>query len=74
MGIDARQMLSDACGQQVVVENDATAAAVGERLFGAGLAIPNFCMIYFGVGIGLGIIQMVRPIAALSATPAKSAM
>jgi predicted NBD/HSP70 family sugar kinase len=41
----------------VIVENDATAAAVGERLFGAGLAISNFCMIYFGVGIGLGIIQ-----------------
>ncbi len=56
-GIDARQMLSEACGQQVVVENDATAAAVGERLFGAGQSIPNFCMIYFGVGIGLGMIQ-----------------
>jgi predicted NBD/HSP70 family sugar kinase len=56
-GIDAAQALSDACGHTVVVENDATAAAVGERLFGAGLAISNFCMIYFGVGIGLGIIQ-----------------
>jgi predicted NBD/HSP70 family sugar kinase len=56
-GIDAAKALSDACGQPVVVENDATAAAVGERLFGAGLAISNFCMIYFGVGLGLGIIQ-----------------
>ena len=56
-GIDAAQALSEACGHTVVVENDATAAAVGERLFGAGLAISNFCMIYFGVGIGLGIIQ-----------------
>ncbi|NWJ27231.1 ROK family protein [Rhizobium sp. RM] len=61
VGIDARQMLSDACGQQVVVENDATAAAVGERLFGQGLSIPNFCMIYFGVGIGLGMIQEGAP-------------
>ena len=57
VGIDAAQALSEACGHTVVVENDATAAAVGERLFGAGLAISNFCMIYFGVGIGLGIIQ-----------------
>ncbi len=56
-GFDAAQALSEACGHTVVVENDATAAAVGERLFGAGLAIANFCMIYFGVGIGLGIIQ-----------------
>ncbi|WP_105417629.1 ROK family protein [Neorhizobium sp. T25_27] len=56
-GLDAAQALSEACGHAVIVENDATAAAVGERLFGAGLAISNFCMIYFGVGIGLGIIQ-----------------
>jgi predicted NBD/HSP70 family sugar kinase len=56
-GIDAAAALSEACGHSVVVENDATAAAVGERLFGAGLAISNFCMIYFGVGVGLGIIQ-----------------
>ncbi|MCO5731217.1 ROK family transcriptional regulator [Rhizobium sp. SSA_523] len=56
-GRDAAQILGDACGYPVIVENDATAAAVGERLFGAGLAISNFCMIYFGVGLGLGIIQ-----------------
>lgn len=56
-GRDAAQALSEACGHQVIVENDATAAAVGERLFGAGLAISNFCMVYFGVGLGLGIIQ-----------------
>lgn len=56
-GRDAAEALSEACGHVVIVENDATAAAVGERLFGAGLAISNFCMIYFGVGLGLGIIQ-----------------
>jgi predicted NBD/HSP70 family sugar kinase len=41
----------------VIVENDATAAAVGERLFGAGHSISNFGMIYFGAGVGLGMIQ-----------------
>ncbi|MBP2551616.1 putative NBD/HSP70 family sugar kinase [Neorhizobium galegae] len=51
------QALSDACGHTVIVENDATAAAVGERLFGSGLSISNFCMLYFGVGLGLGIMQ-----------------
>ncbi|TNM63987.1 ROK family transcriptional regulator [Aliirhizobium smilacinae] len=56
-GVDAAEALSEACGHAVVVENDATAAAVGERLFGSGLSISNFCMIYFGVGLGLGIIQ-----------------
>jgi len=56
-GVNAAEALSQACGHAVVVENDATAAAVGERLFGSGLSISNFCMIYFGVGLGLGIIQ-----------------
>jgi predicted NBD/HSP70 family sugar kinase len=56
-GRDATQVLSEACGHPVIIENDATAAAVAERLFGAGLAISNFCMVYFGVGLGLGIIQ-----------------
>ncbi|MGV8938675.1 MAG: ROK family protein [Allorhizobium sp.] len=60
-GRDAAEALSEACGHVVIVENDATAAAVGERLFGAGLAISNFCMIYFGVGLGLGIIQEGAP-------------
>ncbi|ABS15199.1 MULTISPECIES: ROK family protein [Brucella] len=56
-GIDAAAVLSEACGESVLVENDANAAAVGERLFGAGHAISNFAMIYFGAGIGLGMIQ-----------------
>ncbi|WP_442866050.1 ROK family protein [Aminobacter sp. HY435] len=55
--IDAASLLSEACGEPVTVENDANAAAVGERLFGAGHAISSFAMIYFGAGIGLGMIQ-----------------
>lgn len=56
-GIDAANVLSEAFGEPVIVENDANAAAVGERLFGAGRAVSNFAMIYFGAGIGLGMIQ-----------------
>lgn len=56
-GVDAASVLSAACGETVTVENDATAAAVGERLFGAGHAISSFAMIYFGAGVGLGLIQ-----------------
>jgi predicted NBD/HSP70 family sugar kinase len=55
--VDAAGMLTEACGTPVTVENDANAAAVGERLFGAGHSISSFAMIYFGVGIGLGMIQ-----------------
>jgi predicted NBD/HSP70 family sugar kinase len=60
--VDAAQLLSEAIGEPVIVENDATAAAVGERLHGAGRAIEDFCFIYFGVGLGLGIIQGGRPV------------
>lgn len=56
-GVDAAAILQKACGAAVTVENDATAAAVAERLFGAGHAISNFCMIYFGAGLGLGMIH-----------------
>ncbi|WP_176084042.1 ROK family protein [Martelella sp. HB161492] len=56
-GIDVRAELEAACGHPVILENDANAAAVGERLFGVGRTISNFCMIYFGTGLGLGMIQ-----------------
>lgn len=56
-GVDPAEYLSQACGQQVTVENDATAAAMGERLFGAGANLSRFGMIYFGAGIGLGIVN-----------------
>lgn len=59
--VDAASLLSEACGTPVTVENDANAAAVGERLFGAGHSISSFAMIYFGVGVGLGMIQNGAP-------------
>lgn len=59
--VDAGELLTKAIGEPVIVENDATAAAVGERLHGAGRSIEDFCFIYFGVGLGLGIMQGGRP-------------
>lgn len=60
-GVDAADVLAEAIGEAVMVENDATAAAVGERLHGAGRATEDFCFLYFGVGLGLGIVQGGRP-------------
>ncbi len=54
-GIDAAALLRTAIGVPVTVENDATAAAVGERLYGVGRRLRNFCHVYFGAGLGLGV-------------------
>jgi predicted NBD/HSP70 family sugar kinase len=61
-GVDPTALFAKATGQSVIVENDATAAVVGERLYGAGRQLGNFCYLYFGVGLGLGVIQDGRPL------------
>jgi glucokinase len=40
----------------VVVENDASAAAIGEMIFGSGKKIDSFIMVTLGTGVGGGII------------------
>jgi predicted NBD/HSP70 family sugar kinase len=47
--------LSDGTGYPVIVDNDATAAAVGERWAGGARGVRNFAFIYVGVGIGGGL-------------------
>jgi len=61
-GIDPVALIAKATGESVVLENDATAAAVAERLYGAGQNAATFCYLYFGVGLGLGVIQDGRPL------------
>lgn len=61
-GIDAAGLFAEATGQHVVVGNDATAAVVGERLYGAGRRLNSFCYLCFGAGLGLGVIQEGRPL------------
>lgn len=61
-GIDPVPLIEAATGEKVTLENDATAAAVGERLHGAGRRFSNFCFLYFGVGLGLGIIVDGHPL------------
>lgn len=61
-GTNPQMLLSEAIGHDVVIENDATAAVVGERLYGAGRQLTNFCFLYFGIGLGLGVIHDGRPL------------
>ena len=60
--VDATKLITRSTNDVVIIENDATAAAVGERLFGAGRHLSNFLMIYFGAGLGLGIIHDGQPL------------
>ncbi len=60
-GADPVALIEAATGEKVTLENDATAAAVGERLYGAGRQFSNFCLVYFGIGLGLGIIVDGQP-------------
>ncbi|TPW27174.1 ROK family transcriptional regulator [Pararhizobium mangrovi] len=59
--VDAAECLGEALGHTVIVDNDANAAAVGEHLYGAGSALEDFCVLYFGTGIGLGMFHKGQP-------------
>lgn len=51
---------SQALDTPVWMENDANAAALAESLFGKGARLRDFAMIYFGEGLGLGIVSQGR--------------
>lgn len=59
-------VLSDRFACAVRVENDATAAAVGEWLAGAGEGAPDCIYVTISTGIGGGIISGGRPIAGVN--------
>jgi len=48
---------ADALGVPVILENDANAAAMAERVAGAAKGLQSFAFLYFGTGLGLGIVQ-----------------
>jgi predicted NBD/HSP70 family sugar kinase len=48
---------ADALGLPVVVENDANAAAIAERISGVAQGLDTYAFIYFGSGLGLGVVQ-----------------
>ncbi len=51
-GYPVADAFSEAFGLPVFVENDATAAAIGENLFGDARNIGSFLYFYFGLGLG----------------------
>lgn len=51
-----RGVLEERFGLPVVIDNDATAATVGEHVFGAGAGTSEMLMLTLGTGVGGGII------------------
>lgn len=50
------KMISDELGIKVTITNDANAAALGEKMYGAAKNINDFIMITLGTGVGSGIV------------------
>lgn len=55
--LDPQALFSDWLDQPVMVENDANAAAMMERVLGAAQGIASYAYIYFGTGLGLGLVS-----------------
>ncbi|WP_119304139.1 ROK family transcriptional regulator [Dongia deserti] len=51
-GIPIRERLAKLTGLPAFIETDMAAAALGERLYGAGRTLREFYYLYFGVGLG----------------------
>jgi len=47
--------ISRELGLQVLLENDANAAAIGERLYGVARTLRSFVYMFVGIGLGAGI-------------------
>lgn len=54
--IPLEEILEERLGIPVILDNDATAAALGEQLFGAGRGVENLIYITVSTGIGGGIV------------------
>jgi predicted NBD/HSP70 family sugar kinase len=55
--------LSDMLGAPVLVENDANAAAIAERVSGVAQGLDSYAYLYFGSGLGLGVVHKGRLMA-----------
>ncbi|HEX7021224.1 MAG TPA: ROK family transcriptional regulator, partial [Trueperaceae bacterium] len=54
--VPLRQQLADHTGLPVYLDNNATAAAIGERWYGVGMKYRDFLYVYIGLGIGGGLV------------------
>jgi glucokinase len=66
-----RDQLRRRFGVPVVIDNDATAACIGEHAYGAGVGTGEMIMLTLGTGVGGGIISGGRPLRGASGAAAE---
>lgn len=59
--VPVKEILSQKLSLPVFIENNATAAAIGELWYGAGRHIGTFFYVYFGAGLGGGVVINGQP-------------
>jgi glucokinase len=69
--VSLRDLLARRYSLPVVVDNDATAACIGEHLWGAGVGTSEMLMLTLGTGIGGGIICRGKPYRGASGAAAE---
>lgn len=55
--VDPVKLFQDALDIPVMVSNDANAAAMAERITGVAQGLSSYAYLYFGTGLGLGIVS-----------------
>jgi predicted NBD/HSP70 family sugar kinase len=61
-GVQMEQRLAEGSNLPAFIEVDHAAAALGERLYGAGKSFRDFYYMYFGVGLGGCMVQDGQPL------------
>jgi len=56
-GLNTRDHLQEALNIPVRIENDANAAAMAERVGGVAQDLHSYAFLYFGTGLGLGVVS-----------------
>jgi glucokinase len=64
--VPLRDLLQRRFGVPVAVDNDATAAGIGEWVYGAGAGTSDMIMLTLGTGVGGGVISGGRPLRGFS--------
>ena len=71
-GLEMATILEDAFHLPVVINNDLTAHALAEYVYGSGAGVRRFMVMAIGTGLGVGVIVNGEPLRYIEGTPGDS--